>query len=174
MLHQRIFLIGFMGAGKTTLGKKIAHRSGLPFLDIDQEIENHFQLSINAIFEKYGEPFFRKEESKMLIQIINKYPKAIISVGGGLPCFNKNMELMNNAGITCYLQRPAKELFHRLEKDTKNRPLLLNKSKEELLQFIQDKLSEREVFYNKSKIIAQRDQQEIDTLMKLLNLKPLT
>src|SRR5690606_16204231 len=105
MLHQRIFLIGFMGAGKTTLGKKIAHRSGLPFLDIDQEIENHFQLSINAIFEKYGEPFFRKEESKMLIQIINKYPKAIISVGGGLPCFNKNMELMNNAGITCYLQR---------------------------------------------------------------------
>lgn len=170
MQNKRIFLIGFMGVGKTTLGKKLANKTKLPFFDIDQEIEKVSDLSINMIFEKYGEVYFRKEETKMLNKLINNYPEAIISVGGGLPCFNDNMKLMNRAGLTCYLQRPAKELFHRLKNSKENRPLLTGKSDAELLQYIEVKLLEREVFYSKAKIIVYRDQQDVSSLMKLLEL----
>src|SRR5690554_5157022 len=136
MQNKRIFLLGFMGAGKTTLGKRLANKSGLPFVDVDQKIEAYFQLSIQSIFEKYGEAFFRKEESKMLEKLIEEFPQAILSVGGGLPCYNNNMELMNLSGTTCYLHRPAKELFHRLKNSKENRPLLTGKSDAELLQYI--------------------------------------
>nr|WP_299207419.1 shikimate kinase [uncultured Brumimicrobium sp.] len=170
MQNKRIFLIGFMGAGKTTLGKRLANKSGLPFVDVDQKIEAYFQLSIQSIFEKYGEAFFRKEESKMLEKLIEEFPQAILSVGGGLPCYNNNIELMNLSGTTCYLHRPAKELFHRLKNSKENRPLLTGKSDAELLQYIEVKLLEREVFYSKAKIIVYRDQQDVSSLMKRLEL----
>lgn len=170
MQNKRIFLIGFMGAGKTTLGKRLANKSGLPFVDVDQKIEAYFQLSIQSIFEKYGEAFFRKEESKMLEKLIEEFPQAILSVGGGLPCYNNNIELMNLSGTTCYLHRPVKELFHRLKNSKENRPLLTGKSDAELLQYIEVKLLEREVFYSKAKIIVYRDQQDVSSLMKLLEL----
>src|SRR5690554_3520166 len=170
MQKKSVFLIGFMGVGKTTLGKKIAKKSGLPFIDLDQEIETSFEMSINSIFDKYGETFFRKEETKMLKKVIAENQHVIISVGGGLPCFNNNMELMNRAGLTCYLHRPAKELYQRLRNSKDERPLLRKLNDEELLSFIEVKLLEREVFYSKAKIIVYRDQQDVSSLMKLLEL----
>ena len=101
----------------------------------------------------------------MLEKLIEEFPQAILSVGGGLPCYNNNIELMNLSGTTCYLHRPAKELFHRLKNSKENRPLLTGKSDVELLQYIEVKLLEREVFYSKAKIIVYRDQQDVSSLL---------
>lgn len=171
MQKKSVFLIGFMGVGKTTLGKKIANKSGLPFIDLDKEIETAFEMSINSIFDKYGETFFRKEETKMLKKVIEENQHFIISVGGGLPCFNNNMELMNRAGLTCYLHRPARELYQRLRNSKDERPLLRELNDEELLNFIEDKLLEREVFYKQASLVVTREQQEVNLMMNVLGLE---
>jgi shikimate kinase len=171
MQNKSVFLIGFMGVGKTTLGKKLANKLGLPFIDIDQEIEKLFDMTINSIFEKFGETFFRTQETRMLLEIITNEKQTIVSVGGGLPCFNNNMDLMNKVGITCYLHRPAKELYQRLKNSTDERPLLRELNDEQLLEFIEDKLLERENYYKQAKHIITRDQQEIKQLIKMLGLE---
>lgn len=171
MQSKRIFLIGFMGVGKTTIGKKLSDSSGLPFIDVDHEIEKLFDLSINSIFEKFGEAFFRKEETKMLEKIASENSQAIISVGGGLPCYNKNMELMNRVGLTCYMHRSTDELHQRLKNSTHERPLLRGLDDEQLKQFIEDKLLEREVYYNQAKIKVRSTEQEVEQMMVVLNLE---
>lgn len=170
MQKNLIFLIGFMGVGKTTIGKKLAKKLSIPFLDLDYLIEKKFKISINDFFEKYGEPTFRKEETLMLEEVITGNQSAIVSVGGGLPCFNENMKRMNEAGTTCYLHRPAKELFQRLINSKAERPLLKDLNDEELLQFIEKKIEEREVYYNQAAIKFTRDQQEVNEMIKILNL----
>jgi len=134
-------------------------------------IENKFQITINAFFEKYGEATFRKEETKMLEEVISNNVEAIVSVGGGLPCYNDNMKRMNAAGVTCYLQRPAKELFQRLKNSKGNRPLLKELNNDELLEFIEDKLREREVYYNQASLVFNRYQQEVESIVKTLSSK---
>ncbi|RFC53199.1 shikimate kinase [Brumimicrobium aurantiacum] len=170
MQKNLVFLIGFMGVGKTTLGKKIAKKLEYTFVDIDQKIESKFKISINEFFNKYGETTFRKEETKMLESIISEENNAIISVGGGLPCFNGNMELMNKSGVTCYLKRPPKELYHRLVNGKGNRPLLKELNDEELLLFIENKLNEREMYYNQARFVFLRDRQSVENLVEELNL----
>ncbi|PWH86767.1 shikimate kinase [Brumimicrobium oceani] len=171
MQNNRIFLIGFMGVGKTSIGKRLANKLNIPFVDLDQEIEKKFKISINEFFSKYGELSFRKEETKMLLDTIHEFQNAIISVGGGLPCFNQNMKTMNNNGVTCYLHRPPKELFHRLVNSKSERPLLKDLNDDQLLEFIENKVEEREAFYNQAKIVFNRDEQELDSMIKVL--KPL-
>ena len=170
MQNNRIFLIGFMGVGKTTIGKRLANKLDIPFVDLDQIIEDKFQISINEFFSKYGEATFRKEETKMLESVIGEFDKAIISVGGGLPCFNENMERMNANGTTCYLHRPAKELFQRLINSKTDRPLLRDLNDDELLNFIDNKLLEREVYYNQAKFTFTREEQELNQIIKILNI----
>ena len=171
MQNGIVFLIGFMGVGKTTLGKKLANRLNVPFIDIDTEIEKKNELSISYYFERFGESSFREEETKILEEVIRANNKAIVSVGGGLPCFNRNMERMNSAGITCYLRRPAKELFQRLKNAKTKRPLIANLNEVELLSFIEEKLTEREEFYLQSKIIIGRDQQNVGSMVEVLEGK---
>jgi shikimate kinase len=168
MQSNLIFLIGFMGVGKTTIGKRLANKLNIPFIDLDQEIEKKFQISINEFFAKYGEQAFRTEETKMLKFIISESEQAIISVGGGLPCYNENIQRMNVAGKTLYLQRPAKELYNRLVNSKADRPLLNDLKGDELLRFIEDKLLVREGFYNQAQIKLTRDQQEISEIVELL------
>ncbi len=170
MQSKRIFLIGFMGVGKTTIGKRLAKKLDFPFVDLDQAIEEKFKISINEFFSKYGESAFRNEETKMLESVIIEYDTVVISVGGGLPCFNENMQRMNAAGITCYLHRPAKELFQRLVGSKTNRPLLKDLNDDEMLSFIEIKLSEREAFYNQSNFIFKRNQQEVRQIIEALGL----
>ncbi|MBS3769453.1 MAG: shikimate kinase [Bacteroidales bacterium] len=150
---MRIFLIGFMGSGKTTAGKQLASRLSYRYFDLDEFIEQQEQDSIRKIFEKKGEPYFRKKESKYL-RDISHYEDCVISTGGGAPCFFDNMDYMNNTGITVYLKMKPEQLVSRLKDGREERPLIKNKDDQELLQFIRDKLSERETYYSKAHMIV--------------------
>ncbi len=167
-MEKLIFLIGFMGAGKSTVGKRLARKMDRSFLDTDQLIEKEFDCTITSFFEQYGEPHFRQVENNILNQLIAREDHPIIAAGGGLPCYHDNMELMNKHGITIYLHRPVKELFQRLRQNKHKRPLINQKSDEELLEFIEQMLSDREHFYKKANIIANRNQQQADNLIGLL------
>ncbi len=148
-----IFLVGFMGCGKTTLGRKLSSRLGYQFMDLDHILEAKEGMTIAEYFKKFGEEAFRKLESEVLKQTV--YPEhAVISTGGGLPCFFDNMDWMNAHGKTIYIKLSPKTLAERLENEKGERPLLREKRGEALIAFIADKLIERDVFYNKAAIVA--------------------
>jgi shikimate kinase len=148
-----IFLIGFMGCGKTTLGRKLAARLGYEFMDLDHILEAQAGMSIAEYFSTHGEDAFRKLESEVLKQ--TKYPEhAVVSTGGGLPCFFDNMQWINAHGRSVYIQLSPKTLADRLEHEKVTRPLLRDKHGDALIAFIGDKLTEREPFYKQATIIA--------------------
>jgi shikimate kinase len=150
---MRIFLIGFMGSGKTTLGRKLAARMNYEFIDLDHKLEQQVELSIAEYFSFFGEDSFRKLEREVLRKTV--YPEnAIISTGGGLPCFFDNMDWMKANGKVVYLNLSPKTLADRLEAGKEERPLLQDKHGEALVAFIEQKLGEREKFYSQANIIA--------------------
>lgn len=146
------FLIGYMGAGKTTIGKLLAKKLNWQFIDVDSFIENRYHQTITAIFEKRGECGFRELERRTLEEISN-FENVVISTGGGLPCFFDNMDLMNRKGVTIYLKSSAEDLINRLNTERQSRPLIRGKSIEELQYFVETNLEKREPFYNKSQLI---------------------
>ena len=149
----KIFLIGFMGSGKTTLGRKLASRMGFEFIDLDHKLEQQVELSIAEYFSLFGEPAFRQLESEVLKKTV--YPEnVIISTGGGLPCYFDNMEWMKANGEVVYIRLSAKTLADRLESGKEERPLLQDKHGESLISFIEQKLNEREGYYSQANIIA--------------------
>ena len=156
-----------MGVGKSSLGKKLANKLQVPFLDTDDLLEQKFDVSIAEYFSKYGESAFRNTEKQLLQEY--DFGKAVVATGGGLPCFYENMEIMNNKGITIFLNRPAKELKQRLIHAKKQRPLIKELSDSELLLFIEEKLNERLPFYLKSQITLNRDSQTIDQIISCLS-----
>lgn len=160
---MNIILIGYMGSGKTTLGKKLASRLRLQFIDTDRIIEHEENCSIAEIFSKHGENHFRELEKRLVLQLKEK-DNLLISTGGGMPCFNNVMDDLNESGTTIYLKRTAKELVNRILNSKKKRPLTEGKSENELIQFIENALKEREVFYEKAHIIADRNVQNITSL----------
>ncbi len=148
-----IFLIGFMGCGKTTLGRKLASRLGYMFMDLDHILEAQEGMTIAQYFSTFGEDAFRKLESEVLKQ--TNYPEhAVISTGGGLPCFFDNIEWMNTHGKSVYIKLSPTTLADRLENEKEERPLLREKQGEALVAFIAEKLAEREKFYNQATVIA--------------------
>ena len=146
----RIFLIGYMGAGKTTLGKAFARAMGLTFVDLDWYIEERFHKTVSQIFTERGEEGFRELEKRMLHEA-SDFENVVISVGGGTPCFFDNMEYMNQVGETVFLDVDNKVLFRRLKVAKHQRPLLANKTDEELMTFIQEALEKRLPHYTKAK-----------------------
>jgi shikimate kinase len=152
-LPSRIFLIGYMGSGKTTLGKKLASRLGYQFIDLDHLFEEQQGMTIAQYFSQYGEEAFRHSESALLKEA--RYPhKTIISTGGGLPCFFDNMDWMNANGYTVYIKLNAKVLAGRLEGSKEERPLLRDKQGEALIAFIDEKLAGREPFYSQAQLVV--------------------
>jgi len=153
MNHGLIFLIGFMGSGKTTLGRKLAARLGYPFMDLDHILEAQAGMTIAQYFSEFGEDAFRKLESEVLKQ--TNYPQhAVVSTGGGLPCFFDNMQWINAHGRSVYIKLPPKTLASRLENEKEQRPLLREKHGEALIGFIADKLVEREHYYSQATFIT--------------------
>lgn len=146
---MRIFLIGFMGCGKTTLGKKLALKLNYEFIDLDQHIEERAGMSVGNYFSNHGEDAFRELESEVLKS--TAYPiNCIISTGGGTPCYFDNMEFMNHTGVTTYIYMTPEALAKRLAQGKHKRPLIKDMDEEQLIRFIETKLSERNTWYRRS------------------------
>lgn len=166
-MDKPIFLIGFMGSGKTTWGKKIANALGLPFIDLDQEIVNHIGMSISAYFSQHGEEKFRQLESEFLRKQAGK--AAVISTGGGTPCQGDNMQWIKQHGRSLYLYHTPKSLWQRLsQSDVSKRPVLQGLSGDALLRFITTKLEERERFYEQADIKFEQIHTSLEEIITLL------
>ncbi len=162
---MRIYLIGYMGSGKTTTGKKLADRLEYGFVDLDDMIENKYRISIPYIFDKYDENAFRKLEKETLSETFGA-DNIVVATGGGTPCFFNNMEKINSNGVSVYLSMESNSLMKRLLRAKRKRPLLSGKNPDELLTFIKTQLEWREPFYLKAKIIINGDNPDIDLLEK--------
>lgn len=146
---QRIYLVGFMGTGKTHWGTIWAEKYQLPYIDLDALIEEKEQMNPQQLFEKKGETYFRKVEAECL-RSTEIYTKCIVSCGGGAPCFHDNMEWMNEHGTTVLLQANPVAIFENIKNETGKRPLLQGKNQAELLFFIEQLNKERKPFYDKA------------------------
>lgn len=153
---ERIFIVGYMGSGKTTVGKQLAKEMSLCFVDLDAYIENKYRMTVNTIFSEKGEEGFRKIESHVL-QEISEFEDVVISTGGGTPCFFDNMEVMNRTGTTIYLEANPEDLACHLLASKIIRPLIAGKPREELIPFITSHLAKREQYYNQAQIIFHTD-----------------
>jgi shikimate kinase len=151
------FLIGYMGSGKTTIGKHLAKKLNRQFLDLDDEIEKVTQKSIANIFASFGEDKFREIEKDVLRSLtLNK--KLIVATGGGTPAYHKNMQWMNENGSTIYLRLHPGILFHRLISEKNHRPLIADLHDLELFEFITENIKNRLLFYKEAKIIIDANQ----------------
>ena len=149
---MRIFLTGYMGSGKSTIGRKVAALLGMNFIDLDKYIEERNFKSVPNIFAQEGEEAFREKERQALREVA-QFEDIVVGTGGGAPCFFDNMQRMNDAGITIYLAPDNETLAFRLLKSKTERPLIAGKNKEELIQFINTALEKRSPFYEQSKIV---------------------
>jgi shikimate kinase len=163
-----------MGSGKSHCGKKIAVHLGVPFIDLDEEIEKAEKKSISNLFAEEGEVEFRKMEASALRAFVKKYSidkssvNAVVSCGGGTPCYHDNMDFMNQHGLTVWLNPAIEMLVDRLKKEQDHRPLIAGMSEDELEKFITSKLAERVSFYSKATLHINNSECSIDLIEKKL------
>jgi shikimate kinase len=150
---KNLFLIGFMGSGKSTIGRELSRLSGLSFVDTDDEIERRESQSISAIFKERGEAAFRMLERELLQELCEGGPY-IIASGGGTACSEANLALMRSSGMVVYLRCSVQELYDWLSQHKADRPLLAGKDGETLKQWIEEELQKRSSFYEQADIIA--------------------
>lgn len=151
---MRIFLVGFMGCGKTTLGRKLASRLSVPFTDLDKVFEEVTGKTVPLYFKEFGEDAFRKAERDVL-QTSDFPDDVVIATGGGAPCYYNNMDWMNANGFTVYISLSPVALAKRLETAEEERPVLRDHKGTALVEFIAEKLKEREPFYKQAHLIAE-------------------
>ena len=151
---KRIILIGYMGAGKTTVGKDLAKQLGVTFYDLDWYIENRMRKRVPEIFAERGEAGFREIERNMLHEVA-EFENVVVSCGGGTPCFFDNMDYLNQQGDVVYLRATPEVLFRHLKMGKGIRPLLQGTNDDELLAFIKEQLAKREEFYMKANHIVE-------------------
>ena len=166
-IQKHIFLIGFMGSGKSTIGALLAERLELPFLDSDKEIEKKAGKSISAIFSEDGEGTFRQMELDFLKEL-NAISPSVIAVGGGLPMLDGALELLHESGLVIYLNTSLLTLIKRLKEEKQNRPLLKDLSDSEFHPFVEALLSERVHFYKQAKLIMPNERNNPNELVDKL------
>ncbi len=146
---KKILVLGYMGSGKSLVGNLLAKRLQIKFIDLDELIENHFQMSISEIFNQKGEIYFRKIENQFFKELISNNENFVLSLGGGTPCYANNHLLISDENIvSIYLNASINTLYSRLFQESKKRPLIANLSDEEFKEFIAKHLFERSYFYN--------------------------
>ncbi len=146
---RKIILLGYMGCGKSTIAKRLSISTGISVVDLDKSIEDRTQLSVKEIFEQKGEIYFRKLEREILIELLNAPETLIIALGGGAPCYSNNHELLvGEKIISIYLKASVDTLVERLLANRSKRPLVANKSEDQLKEFIAKHLFERSYYYN--------------------------
>lgn len=164
---MKIFLIGFMGSGKTTLGKYAAKHLGLGFMDLDQLIEANVGLSIPDMFREKSEQFFRETERDVLREVCDAEGDYLVSCGGGTPCWFDNMERMNKSGITIYLDISSARLTDRIRKSKSQRPLLQN-VKGDLQIHIHKLLLERTKFYSQARVMIPEEKANKKDILEII------
>ncbi|MDX1545073.1 MAG: shikimate kinase [Christiangramia sp.] len=171
---MKIFLLGYMGSGKSYIGKQLAESLGYLFTDLDEEIEKKENSSIPEIFEKKGEVYFRKLERQMLEKVLLSQTSSIISLGGGTPCYGDNLEIIKKAGdaTTVYLKWNIATLTERLFAEKEHRPLISHlEDREKLEEFIRKHLFERGFYYNQSEHIINCDSLSPEEIIKEIKLR---
>ncbi len=143
---MKIYLMGYMASGKSKMGKELSGLTGLSFYDLDEIFEERYRIGIVEFFDKYGDATFRQIEHQLLLETEN-LDNAIIATGGGTPCTDENIGFIKSQGISIYIRMTARDLFDRLKRVKKKRPLLKNLPIESLEQFIGEQLAEREPYY---------------------------
>lgn len=174
---RRIILIGYMGSGKTTVGKALSKETGMMFYDLDWYIESRMRKTVAQIFAEKGEEGFRKIEHNMLHEVA-EFENVIISCGGGTPCFFDNIDYINQQGEVVYLKATPEVLYRHLLMGKVERPLIKNKTPEELIAYITEQVAIREEFYNKARYTLdvslmdnyEKIQLSVDQLRQLLNI----
>ncbi|MFV8374115.1 shikimate kinase [Flavobacterium sp. LB1P71] len=167
---KKIILLGYMGCGKSTIANKLSKNIEIPFVDLDKKIEEKVNLSINDIFEKHGEIYFRKLEHEVFIELLNSPDNLIIGLGGGTPCYANNHELLKgDSVVSVYLKASIETLFDRLAHNKTKRPLIADKSDEEMKEFIAKHLFDRSFYYNHAQHKVIVDDKTIDeTVMDIV------
>ncbi|MGB0177831.1 MAG: shikimate kinase [Owenweeksia sp.] len=169
---MKISLTGYMGAGKSTIGQKLALETGLDFYDLDTEIEKDTGYTITETIFNKGELYFRELEHKKLQALLQKN-NMILSTGGGTPCYYDNMDLINKSSFSVYLKYSVKELYNRLEGKQSERPLLAHLNGQQLQEYIGKHLFERNIYYEKATVVlpsgSLTDQEIVNKIKELIN-----
>jgi len=166
-MHSRIFLIGFMGSGKSTHGPRLARKIGYSYVDMDRMIEERSGMTVPGIFRKQGETAFRKWEYDVLMELCQR-EKLVVSTGGGAPCHDDMIRIMNEQGCTIYLRLSPAALRDRLLHSRTERPLIRGKTEAEMLDFIEKLLGEREVYYLQARYSVDGVRLQTDRLVELI------
>jgi shikimate kinase len=167
---RKIILLGYMGCGKSTIANRLSKSTNIPFVDLDKSIEERVNMSINEIFEQRGEIYFRKLEHEVFVELLNSPENLIIGLGGGTPCYANNHELLKGDNITSiYLKASVETLFERLVSNKSKRPLIADKSEEEMKEFIAKHLFDRSFYYNQAQYkvnidVRTKDETTLDIL----------
>lgn len=165
-----IFIVGYMGSGKTTFGRALARKLRVDFIDLDFYIEQRYHSKITDIFAQKGEEDFRRMESNMLREV-GEFDNVVIACGGGTPCFLENMEYMNSRGVTVLLQTNIDRLLQRYRLKPDKRPLLAGKSEEELRLYVERHIEQRMPYYSKAQHVIEsgrlEDKKQIETTVNL-------
>jgi shikimate kinase len=164
---SKIYLIGFMGSGKSTAGRNLASQLNWSFIDLDEKIQKMEEMKIPEIFSIKGESYFRKLETRAL-QELKSETDTVISTGGGTPCFGDNMDFMLSSGLTIYIKMTPVSLKKRLEGSSEDRPLLREIDSKDLQEYITSKLAEREKWYCRAEIIIDGDNNDLSDLLSLI------
>lgn len=163
---MKIFFIGFMGAGKTHWGKLVSEKLHIPFFDLDDQVVSHEEKSIVEIFSEQGEEYFRLAEKDILHIITESHENFVMACGGGTPCYYNNIEYMNHAGTSIWINTPTDILFQRLLKEKKERPLIKNLTDDQLKAFITKKFSDRRIYYEQAEIIMDEELVKLEDLVE--------
>ncbi|MEO7923854.1 MAG: shikimate kinase [Chitinophagaceae bacterium] len=162
---MKIFLIGFMGSGKTHWGRLLSQKLGIPFFDLDEQVMEHAGKSIVELFNIEGEEQFRLKEKDVLHIITESHDSFVMACGGGSPCYFNNIEYMNQAGTTVWINTPLAELFHRLVAEKDQRPLIRDLTDDQLKNFISKKFADRRIYYEQATISVDEEPVQVDTLI---------
>lgn len=162
---MKIFLIGFMGSGKSHWGKKLSQKLTIPFFDLDEKIEEHTGRSIPQIFAEEGEEHFRLLEKEVLYLLTESHEAFVMVTGGGTPCFYNNIDYLKKNGIVVWFNCSVDCLFRRLVKEKEKRPLISAISDDELKSFIVKKFSNRKIFYQQADVIINEDELHLEELL---------
>ena len=163
---MKIFLIGFMGSGKTHWGQLLSQKLSIPFFDMDEQVVSHEGKSIVEIFSEKGEEYFRLLEKDVLHIITESHDKFVIACGGGSPCYFNNIDYMNQSGTTVWINTPVDALFQRLITEKEKRPLIKGLTDEQLKSYISKKFADRRIYYEQADVMMDEEPVQLEKLVE--------